>query len=110
MARATPSEETIALICEQVSAGVSIGAIGAATGMTRNAVSGIVFRLRQAGDPRLPPAGACIIMTKAQQRDALADAFAAGAPTLAVAAGIAGVGPASLRWAEVRAALGWQAV
>ncbi len=105
------SEQLIATICEKAAAGLSYGVIGEAVGMSRNAVTGLVFRLRQRGDPRLPAARPSIATTAVEERNALAAAFADGAATLEDAARTAGLSlmSATNRWNEIRAQLGWQA-
>lgn len=94
-----------------VVAGKSYRQIAPELGLTHNAVSGIVYRLRQAGDPRVPPAGQSPAMTKERARDALADAWANGAVNLQVAARRAGltITQAKDRWREIVDGLGWQA-
>lgn len=106
------TEDEIDIVGYRMREGRSTSVIAQALGMTRNALSGAVYRLRQSGDTRIPPAGVGAVATKEDQRNALADAFAEGAETVAVAAKRAGLAlsKANDRWQEVRARLGWQAV
>jgi hypothetical protein len=105
------SEELIGTIADKIRDGLTMGAIAELVGMSRNAVTGLVWRYRKRGDERFPEAGPSIIKTAEQQRDALADAWADGARDMDAAATIAGVASrlAPIRWAEIVAALGPQA-
>lgn len=105
--------ETVDAVAARVAAGESNSVIAQALGIGRNSIAGIISRLRQRGDPRIPPAGTrgAPVRTAAQERDVLAAAWAAGAGDMVEAAAIAGLTPgmAHRRWGEIVAALGAQA-
>ena len=98
-------------IAEHAAAGLGPGRTAELLGITRNVVAGVIFRLRKAGDPRVPAAGEGPIVTKVAQREALADAFADGAATLQEAAQTARLPLpiALMRWEEICRSLGRQA-
>lgn len=93
------------------------GAIALQLGVTRNAVMGQINRLRQAGDPRIAPAGPSAIATTPQRgqrriddMNSLAELVANGATLRATAAQLRiSLEHVDALWARIRAGLGRQA-
>lgn len=106
-----PSDEAVERIAQLLGRGASVTAIGEALEISRNAVSGIIFRFRRAGYPRFKPAGTSPVRSRKQRMGALADAWADGAPDLNAAAAAAGITAITARglWSEICAGLGAQA-
>jgi hypothetical protein len=105
--------DVVDAVAARIAAGECNSVIAQALGLGRNSIAGIISRLRQRGDPRIPAAGTrgSAFRTVWQERDALADAWASGAESMTEAADLAGLAPSTAyrRWAEIVAALGPQA-
>lgn len=109
--RFTPSAEAVDTIAKMLGRGASVSAIGEALAISRNSVSGIIFRFRKANDARFKPAGTSAVLNRPQRMALLADAWADGALNQEDAAKTAGMTLQAARsmWSEICAKLGHQA-
>lgn len=110
------TDDMDARLCRLLADGHTGGQIGEALGVGRSAVSGRINRLREAGDPRVRPAAPSPIRWLTATRalapiDAVAEAMAAGCPTLEIAADRLRMPIADVRhhWRRICAKLGAQA-
>jgi hypothetical protein len=102
-------------LCAMVAQRLARGVIADALGVSRNAVTGRIDRLRAAGDPRIPPAGPSAASTLVDVSalapiDALAELLAEGCPTVPAAAKRLGVSisTAQRMWRRICDRLGAQ--
>lgn len=106
------SDDETDRLCALSRDGLTVNAMGAALGRTRNSVSGQINRLRLAGDERLRPAALDPIRQRAARIDRLADLMADGCETLQEASTALDI-PITLArelWTRIRTRLGPQAI
>ncbi|MEH3098841.1 GcrA family cell cycle regulator [Sphingomonas adhaesiva] len=101
--------------------GLTVNAIAAEMGLSRNAVTGRIHRLRERGDPRLPAAGPAIMDTRRRKKSApiarpvtiadhVAEAMSRGASSFVSAAfGVCTPAEAKAAWQTILDRYGWQA-
>ncbi len=101
--------------------GLTVNAIAAELGVSRNSVTGRIHRLRERGDPRLPAAGPAIMNARRRRKtaaiappvtiaDHVAEAMARGSSSFVSAAfGLCTPTEAKAAWQTILDRYGWQA-